>query len=149
MLSWACTSLSSTSAPLEMCFGGRTLFFCPSSSPPWHRLPVVTSECVQGASSCSQRQTFKARCCRFQPLMQTPLLLPHFVNKHTKLFLPLFVVGGRSLVFGSEPSQNKPHLGVEHGKRDRKLECHLLLLGTSTGQDTESAMGHSGSPCEP
>lgn len=81
--------------------------------------------------------------------MQTPLLLPHFVNKHPELFLPLFVVGGWSLVFGSKPSQNKPNLGVERRKRDRKLECHLLLLGTSTGLDTESATGHSGGPTEP
>lgn len=119
---------------------------------------MSTSKCAQGASASTQtEQTFKARCCRFETLMQTPLLLPHIVNKHTKLSLPPFVVSGTSVVPHFNPSflgmNLTPELtgvGVEREKeRDRKLECHLLLLGASTGRATESATGHSGSPSEP
>ncbi len=84
-------------------------------------------------------------------LTLSPLLLLHIVNKHAELSLPLFVVGGGSAVPHLDPRFLRINLTLELTElelswRSRKLECHLPLLGISTGRATESAMGHSEGP---
>lgn len=164
MLRQACTSLSSIQGRVKK----RTVYF--EHLPAHPCLPLAHTangyKQMRVGSECMHREThtetFKARCCRFETLIQTrsPLLLFHIVNKHTKLSPPLFVVSVGSVVPRLDPSFLRINLtleltrvGVEERQREResgrKLECHLLLLGISTGKATESATGHNGGPSEP
>lgn len=154
-----CTSLSSIRGPLEECFRGKqrekNVYFehfplpiLTSPPPGTHTLPVGTSKCVQGVSCSTQthRETFKARCCRCEALERASA--PAARRKQTHLAPSASLCRRRRLAL--LPSFLRinltPELTGVGAERDRKLECHLLLLGISAA---ESAAGHSGGPREP
>lgn len=114
--------------------------FFPAHShlPPAHSANGYKQMCTGCACTHTQKHSemFKARCCRFETLMQThsplpPLHIVNKINKHNQTLSTSFCrqrwQSATSL--GSRLSQNKPNLDLTGvgslSERDRKLECHL------------------------
>lgn len=119
-----------------------------TSPPGTHTLPVGTSKCVQGVSCSTQthRETLKARCCRCEALERASAPAARRKQTHRAPSASLCRRRRLALLPSFLRINLTPELTGVGAERDRKLECHLLLLGISAA---ESAAGHSGGPREP
>lgn len=127
-----------------------SIFLCPSSPPPpAHTLcRWVRANVCRGVSCSTQthRETFKARCCRCEALERASAPAARRKQTHRAPSASLCRRRRLALLPSFLRINLTPELTGVGAERDRKLECHLLLLGISA---TESATGHSGGPREP